>query len=156
MNGWDFGQEGSLVTATGPGGVSGQIDVQDYYDCIDTAVDRGDGVMVSQVKIDAIKSLLRKSASKTDITRWTINHTSGYTRSAASLAGYRDNAAGCNPAIYEFLTGEEWLAAPGPIGLMMMDFVGARESGSTTVYGDLLPQVIIDNNYKYHMRRKGE
>ena len=30
---------------------------------------------------------------------------------------------------------------------MMMDFVGARRSGSTNVYGDLLPQTIIDNNY---------
>ncbi len=155
MTGWGFGPEGAVATATGPDGSTCSIDVQDYYDCIETA-ESVNGIMVSQTKINAVKSMLRKSAAKTDYRSWTINHTSGYTSSAVSLEGYRDNAAGCNPAIYEFLTGEEWLAAPGPIGLMMMDFVGARVSGSKTVYGDLLPQVIIDNNYKYHMRRKGE
>ena len=39
---------------------------------------------------------------------------------------------------------------------MIMDFVGARKSGNYTVYGDLCPQAIINNNYKYHMKRKGE
>ena len=39
-----------------------------------------------------------------------------------------------------------------------MDFVGSRISASAnvTVYGNLLPQTIIDNNYKYRMKRKGE
>lgn len=44
----------------------------------------------------------------------------------------------------------------GSTGIMLLDFVGARESHGLTVYGDLLPQTIINNNYKYRMNRRGE
>ena len=37
-----------------------------------------------------------------------------------------------------------------------MDFVGAATSDGVAVQGDLCPQAIIDNNYKYRMKRKGE
>ena len=41
----------------------------------------------------------------------------------------------------------------GPTGIVFMDWVGTREASSYTVYGDLLPQAIIDHNYKYRMLR---
>ena len=44
----------------------------------------------------------------------------------------------------------------GSIGIILMDFVGAATSDGVAVQGDLCPQAIIDNNYKYRMKRKGE
>lgn len=90
--------------------------------------------------------------------------------------GYRNNAKNNNPMIYNYLTGGEvtissdlsWpysdnsvnygssTKAVGPTGIIMLDFVGTRTSGDYNVYGDLCPQAIIDNNYKYRMKRKGE
>lgn len=95
---------------------------------------------------------------------WAINHTSGYT----GVNNYPNNASITNPIIYEYLIGNEVTlnnvsytrATEGPMGIVLMDFVGARSTtyvGSTyNVYGDLLPQVIIDNNYKCYLQRKGE
>lgn len=44
----------------------------------------------------------------------------------------------------------------GSTGIILMDFVGAATSDGVAVQGDLCPQAIIDNNYKYRMKRKGE
>ena len=54
---------------------------------------------------------------------------------------------------YNKITSTDWV---GSTGIILSDFVGARRSGNFTVYGDLLPQAIINNNYKYRMKRKGE
>lgn len=46
---------------------------------------------------------------------------------------------------------------PGSTGIVLLDYVGDRvcqDYTGYTVYGDLLPQAIIDNNYKYRMQRK--
>lgn len=123
--------------------------IQDYYDVEDTSI-----------KIDLIKKELDMSAqSHTNASYkniWFINHCSGYSGSAASNTSYSNNAQAVNPRIYEYITGTE--KAVGSTGIMMLDFVGKRVSSASnmTVYGDLLPQAIIDNNYKYHMLRKGE
>ena len=89
--------------------------------------------------------------------RWSINHTSGYTAditgNVSTTPGYRENASNNNIKLYNYINSSTW---KGSTGIVMMDFVGARESGDYTVYGDLCPQAIIDNNYKYRMLRKGE
>ena len=109
-------------------------------------------------KVGYVKELLDKSAKfHTDginTLTWVVNHTSGYTGSISTTNAYRENAANTNKPVYEYLTGSE--KEIGSTGIMFMDYVGIHESGNYTVYGDLLPQTIIDNNYKYRMRRKGE
>lgn len=117
------------------------------------------------VKWNAIKTLLDKSMQfHTDlalINRWSVNHTSGYVggsilgtyNSVSTTDGYRENAANNNIKLYNHINSSSWC---GSTGIVLMDFVGAHTSGNYTVYGDLCPQAIIDNNYKYRMRRKGE
>lgn len=85
--------------------------------------------------------------------RWSINHTSGYTGWVSTTNGYRENAGNNNIKLYNYINSTTW---NGSTGIVLMDFVGAHTSGSYTVYGDLCPQAIIDNNYKYRMKRKGE
>lgn len=109
-------------------------------------------------KYGYVKTLLDKSAKfhsdGVNTLTWVVNHTSGYTGSTSTSDAYRQNAANTNKPVYEYLTGSE--KEVGSTGIMFMDYVGSHTSGSYTVYGDLLPQAIIDNNYKYRMKRKGE
>lgn len=86
---------------------------------------------------------------------WALNHTSGYDKSATLIipgttSCYQKNASQVNKPIYEALINETVF---GPTGIVFMDWVGTREASSYTVYGDLLPQAIIDHNYKYRMLR---
>ena len=78
---------------------------------------------------------------------------SDLTGSISSTDGYRENAGNNNIKLYNFINSSSWC---GSTGIILMDFVGVHTSGSYTVYGDLCPQAIIDNNYKYRMKRKGE
>lgn len=89
---------------------------------------------------------------------WALNHTSGYATSFLSITewtgttvAYQSNAARVNPQIYNYMQNQTDF---GPTGIIFMDWVGARDATSYRVYGDLLPQVIIDNNYRYTMLRK--
>ena len=38
--------------------------------------------------------------------------------------------------------------------MIMMDWVGNFKSGRYEVYGDLLPQAIINNNFNFQLRKK--
>lgn len=137
---------------------SGTLYVQDFYNPTETGQ--------AAVKLSAIRTMLNFSRTlHTDanhVNTWVINHVSGYTQTAeilgidlgiSTLDGYRANSANNNPEIYKDLISETW---EGSTGIVLLDFVGSRTSGTYTVYGDLLPQAIIDNNYKYRMKRKGE
>lgn len=60
-----------------------------------------------------------------------------------------------NLPVYNYLMNEN--RTPGSTGIVLLDYVGDRvcqDYTGYTVYGDLLPQAIIDNNYKYRMQRK--
>jgi len=109
------------------------------------------------LKWNAIQTLLDKSMRfHTDasmVNRWSVNHTSGYTSWESTTNAYRKNAANNNVRLYNYINRPAW---EGSTGIIVMDFVGARTSGNYTVYGDLCPQAIIDNNYKFLMKRKGE
>lgn len=131
------------------GAANGYAVVQDYYN-----------VENSTTKQNLIKQELDMSAqSHTNAeykNTWFINHCSGYSGAVSSDASYSNNAAAVNPAIFEYLTSDS--KTPGSTGIMMLDFVGKRVSDASgmTVWGDLLPQAIIDNNYKYRPQRRGE
>lgn len=179
--GWSHNINGAEVNIYGPDGSSGRLNIQDYYSasCHDSWIsDTQIGALSSNNKLcsafstdkwSIIETQLDKSAQfhlgidPTLINKWSINHTSGYTGSCtwylvgytvvSTIKGYRENAANNNVKFYNKITGTDW---QGSTGIVISDFVGARTSGGYTVYGDLLPQTIIDNNYKYRMKRKGE
>lgn len=153
ISGWPAGRDdvrtGIYFKSKYEGEATGYAIIQDYYHPESTTT-----------KISLIKQELDMSAqshTNNEYTNmWFINHCSGYLGSAISYKSYSNNASVTNPAIYEYITGTE--KAVGSTGIMMLDFVGNRTANvsGVTVYGDLLPQAIIDNNYKFRMKRKGE
>lgn len=108
-------------------------------------------------KINAVETYLdyaREEAAKGSHV-WVINHCSGYLGGSAIGSAYSRLGEVVNLPVYNFLVDEA--RTPGSTGIVLLDFVGDRvcvEFNNHTVYGDLLPQTIIDNNYKYRMLRK--
>lgn len=88
---------------------------------------------------------------------WALNHTSGYDALIGGTNGYMQNAQNVVREIYRDVVE---LQTPGPLGIIFQDYVGQRMSPSWgglsvfVMYGDLLTQTIIDNNYRYTMLRK--
>lgn len=108
-------------------------------------------------KINAVKTYLdysKEEAAKGSHV-WVINHCSGYLGGLSIGRAYARLGQEVNLPIYDFLLDEN--RTPGSTGIVLLDYVGDRvftDDGRYTVYGDLLPQTIIDNNYKYRMLRK--
>ena len=115
------------------------MNIQDYY-----------SVTNSDQKWSSICDFM-DWAGNASVQTWTINHTSGYSGSTGSNKTYCQNAANNNPAAYRYIIDND--RTDGNVGIIMMDHVGSRtiKSGLTkyTVYGDLLPQAIIDNNFRW-------
>ena len=155
--GWSHSPSGSEVSIYSRT-VNGTMNIQDCY----APSEDGQSKIYNtskfpEIKWTGIKTLLDKSMTfhtdPTLINRWSVNHTSGYVHWLSTTNGYRENAANNNIKLYNYINSTTWC---GSTGIVLMDFVGAHTSGSYTVYGDLCPQAIIDNNYKYRMKRKGE
>ena len=135
VSGWSHDASGSVSgRITGPSGEAATLQIQDYYSVDDQSL-----------KISGIKTFADKAASAGEGV-WTINHTSGYTGSIGSDSGYKKNAASSNPALYDYI-----VERAASAGIVVMDHVGPRKSGSYTVYGDLLPQALIDSNFKHKL-----
>ena len=153
ISGWPAGsadvRTGVYFKSQYEGAATGYAVVQDNYNPESTTI------KISLVK-EELEMSARSHTNSAYTNTWFINHCSGYIGSAASYRSYSNNAAVTNPAIYEYLTGTD--KTVGSTGIMLLDFVGKRTANvsKVTVYGDLLPQAIIDNNYKYRMKRKGE
>lgn len=146
FTGWGHGQEGAVTTLTNATGTkSATMYVQDYYNSAS-----------HELKWSSIQSHLEISRTfHTDpakVNCWMINHCSGYSGTSTSST-YRNNAAYQNPKLISYLQSETW---EGSTGIILFDYTASSTSGSTSVYGDVAVQTVIDNNYKYRMKRKGE
>ena len=160
------GNESTLTTGTPAsvynGNNTARLEVNDYYSFSD-----------QNEKLNRIKALMDRTATHHTnpalVNEWVINHCSGY-RSNLGLSttnAYRKNAEDSNQFAFDYLTGTAKIGTTsytkpvGSVGIVVMDFAGTRQSGSGTltapyyqVHGDLLPQAIIDNNYKFPMAKK--
>lgn len=146
FTGWGHGQEGVTTTLNNADGTkSATMYVQDYYN-----PSSHETKWSSIQKFLDISRTFHTDAAKTN--HWMINHCSGYTGSSTSST-YRNNAAYQNPKLIEYITSGEW---EGSTGIILFDYTGAGTSGSTAVKGDIALQTVINNNYKYHMKRRGE
>lgn len=60
-----------------------------------------------------------------------------------------------NEEIYKYLIDPE--KNSGPLGIVMMNFIGNRTmqdaSGTVDVYGEWLPQIIMENNFRFPLKR---
>ena len=140
ISGWSHSETGSTSGSIwGKNSSTATLNIQDYYSVTNT-----------NQKWSSICNFMDWAGSASTQT-WTINHTSGYTGSTGSNATYCKNAANNNPAAYRYIIDNDRI--DGNVGIIMMDHAGSRttKSGSTTytVYGDLLPQAIIDNNFRW-------
>lgn len=115
------------------------ITVQDLYDPGTAAA-----------KWNAVQPMLDEAAevslAETPNYMWYLNHASGYLDNSATTSSYQSNAAATNKAVYDYITSDTW---KGSTGIVLIDYVGVE-----TYYGDILPQAIVDNNYKYYLKRK--
>ncbi len=130
---------------------TGKIRIQDMYAKSENGNSSENDYLAK--KKELVKGMMDISAkySSSSSFEWMINHCSGYTGSSWS-PNYKNNAADVHPEIYSYLTGTA--KEVGPAGIIMMDYVGGRSVGSTIVYGDLLPQAVIDNNFKFLLKHK--
>ena len=139
ISNWSHDSAGSTGGSIQGKNSTATLNIQDYYSVEDT-----------DAKLNSIYTFM-DYASNSAAGVWTINHTSGYTGSTGSNAAYCKNAANNNPAAYRYIIDNA--RTDGNVGIIMMDHAGSRttKSGSTTytVYGDLLPQAIIDNNFRW-------
>lgn len=91
---------------------------------------------------------------------WMLNHVSGYASETISSSElYMQNANYQNPLVISYLNTRE----VGSTGILLFDYSGAASvkygiffQKTYNVKGDVMLQTVIDNNYKYRMRRKGE
>ncbi len=151
FTGWNHDAAGAITTLKNAAGTqSATMYVQDYYN-----------PSSHDTKWTAIQKHLDISKTfHTDVSKvnhWMINHASGYVGSSTSST-YRNNSAAQNPKLISYITSDTW---EGSTGIMLFDYAGASLSngllsGDVEVKGDLALQAIIDNNYKYRMKRKGE
>ena len=167
--GWSHSINGAEMDIWGPESPIGKINIQDCFNMSEAGCsvhwDPNDTKTEFKTKKwNTVSAQLDKSAKfHTDpnmVNRWSINHTSGYTAwKLPATNDYRENAAHQNPEFYKKVLDPAW---EGSTGIIIADWVGTDISPSTwgtreyNVMGARMPQVIIDNNFKYRMKRKGE
>ncbi len=146
FTGWSHDEAGYTTTVKNASGLaSGTMYVQDYYN-----PSSHDTKFASITKyLDIAQQFHTEDAMKN---HWMLNHISGYVGSSTSDT-YRANAAAQNPKVIEYLHNR---TTPGSTGILLFDYSGAATSGRYDVQGDVMLQTVIDNNYKYRMKRKGE
>lgn len=146
FTGWSHDEAGSTTTVKNASGSAlGTMYVQDYYN-----PSSHDTKFTSITKYLDIAQLFHTNDAMKN--HWMLNHISGYVGTSTSNT-YRANAAAQNPKIIEYLHNRK---TPGSTGILLFDYSGAAKSGSYEVQGDVMLQTVIDNNYKYRMKRKGE
>ena len=146
FTGWSHAAEGTTTKLrNASSSVTGTMYVQDYYN-----PSSHDAKFNSiKVYLDIAQQFHTNEAMKN---HWMLNHVSGYV-GISSTNTYRANAAAQNPKVIEYIHNR---TTPGSTGILLFDYSGAATSGSYNVQGDVMLQTVIDNNYKYRMKRKGE
>lgn len=146
FTGWSHDAAGTTTTVRNASStITGTMYVQDYYN-----PSSHDTKFTSiTTYLDIAQQFHTNDAMKN---HWMLNHVSGYVGTSTSNT-YRANAAAQNPKVIEYLHNR---TIPGSTGILLFDYSGAARSGSYNVQGDVMLQTVIDNNYKYRMRRKGE
>lgn len=149
FTGWNHDEVGADSYVINPttiknasGSQTGSIYIQDDYDFSNYTV-KYNGI----VKMLNISETFHTNSSL--VNTWMINHVSGYLNSSTSDT-YRANSAEQNPKIFGYIKSEDW---KGSTGILMFDYSGAAISGNYNVQGDIMLQSVIDNNYKYVMKR---
>lgn len=105
-------------------------------------------------RLGYIQAMLMNARANGNEFPWNICYIAG-AKDKDTQVGYLNNAVAMHPAMYNWIKEEQ--NKYGPLGIIFMDWVGERKytnGGQEYVtYCDLLPQAIIDNNYRFRMNR---
>ena len=142
VSGWSHSESGTTSAVISGKNASATLQLQDYY-----SVENKEGKIASIMNFADL-------AAGAEPGVWTINHTSGYVGKIGSDLSIKQNAENNNIALYNYLTGSS--KPYGGTGIILLDHAGIHSSGSFDIYGDLLPQAVIDNNFAFPLRLKGE
>ena len=152
FTGWSHDAAGTTTTIrNASGSITGTMYVQDYYN----PSSHDDKFASITTYLDIAQQFHTNDALKN---HWMLNHVSGYVGSSSSET-YCANAAAQNPKVVEYLHNRK---TPGSTGILLFDYTGIAEYRPLftitkySVQGDVMLQTVIDNNYKYRMKRKGE
>lgn len=113
------------------------------------------------------QNAVKNNSQNTSFSNWYFNNLGGFCvvnteKSHGSNQGQGGNtvqaAEKINKPIYEYLSDNANNSAP--VGVVLMNFLGTETINnaagiSTDVYGVLLPQLIIDNNFRFNLKIKG-
>ncbi len=150
FTGWSHDAKGTTTTVRNANSSSiGTMYVQDYFN------PSSHDEKFTSIKnyLDIAQQFHTNDALKN---HWMLNHVSGYVGSSSSET-YCANAAAQNPKVVEYLHNRK---TPGSTGILLFDYTGIAEYRllftKYSVQGDVMLQTVIDNNYKYRMKRKGE
>lgn len=143
ISGWSHNENGSENgKITSKNGTSA-LNIQDYYE-----------VANINTKCNTMKHFV-DLATTAENGRLTINHASGYTTNGGYKVGVFKNAAATQTGVYNYLTSDE--RVEGSAGIILFDRAGVRtmKNGrkNFTIYGDLAPQAVINNNFKFKMTK---
>lgn len=113
------------------------------------------------------QAITNNTGSDMGLSNWYINNLGGFCvvndntsyNPELGQSGNTVTAANViNKPIYEYLINEE--NNSGPIGVVLMNFFGcdyiSNVGVQTNVYGKWLPQTIIENNFRFELKRTGE
>ena len=142
VSGWSHSESGTTSAVISGKNASATLQLQDYY-----SVENKEGKIASIMNFADL-------AAGAEPGVWTINHTSGYVGKIGSDLSIKRNAENNNIALYNYLTGSS--KPCGGTGIILLDHAGIHSSGPFDIYGDLLPQAVIDNNFAFPLRIKGE
>lgn len=121
-------------------------------------------------KIDKAKRMIEQAVLQYDDKesgQWNINNLGCFRvvndpdsyNSNRGISGNTVTAANAiNEPIYNYLANDE--NRTGPLGVMQMNFFGEEKlkdynKGELNIYGVLLPQIIIENNFRFPLKTKG-
>lgn len=103
-------------------------------------------------RLSYIQAVLNKAKSNASGFPWSICYIAGSASRSDNTEGYKSNASNMHPSLYNWI---QEATEFGPMGIMFMDYVGVRSEASyPTMYGDLLPAAIIQNNFRAKLNRK--
>lgn len=154
FTGWSHDEAGTTTTVRNANSsVTGTMYVQDYYSF--SSLETKYNAIVKYLDI-AQKFHIEDSQKNC----WMLNHVSGYASTVLSSSRlYMQNAEYQNPKIISYLNTRD----VGSTGILLFDYSGAATAKYGTLFpttynvqGDVMLQTVIDNNYKYRMKRKGE
>jgi hypothetical protein len=142
---WSRQTQGRII---GPRSASMPAYMQDYAETF------AEGAM--QTKLDAIEKMLDFSTTHRTLVPsqivWVFNFMSAFSKRMSLLGynislsdGYRDNATHTHAALLQYLESH----APGPVGVVLMDYVGVDESAGYAVRGRETVRTLIEHNFRY-------